>query len=104
MKSLDKEFTKFVKTNNHNLDIILPVSMGLLILFFIIVALINKKKENYSNNGEEEPENKSNFPWWGYLIVIIMSIVILYLIYTDFKNKQFVSSGNKSTKAKSRGR
>jgi mannose/fructose/N-acetylgalactosamine-specific phosphotransferase system component IID len=44
MKSLDKEFTKFVKTNNHNLDIILPVILGLLILFFIIVALINKKK------------------------------------------------------------
>ena len=78
--------------------------MGLLILFFIIVALINKKKENYSNNGEEEPENKSNFPWWGYLTVILFSFIIIYLIYVSFKNTTFISSGNKSTKAKSRGR
>jgi len=102
MKSFDKEFTKFVKTNNHNLDIILPVILGSLILFFIIFGFINKKKENYSNNGEEEPENKSNFPWWGYLTVILFSFIIIYLIYVSFKNTTFLSSGKKSNKGRGR--
>ncbi len=102
MKSFDKEFTKFVKTNNDNLDIILPVILGLLILFFIIIDVINKTKENYSRNGEEECDKISNIWGWGYLIVILFSFIIIYLIYVSFKNTTFISSGKKSNKGRGR--